>query len=348
MPRLRVFLLAVVSGVVALTACQPASSVAPTAPPVATTAPAASPAVISASPAAAVSASPSAAVSASPAAPPAASPAASPVASPSAVACTFQLGFAEMRRLVGAATVGDCLEPERQIPGNGNVEQRTTNGVLVYRAIDGRVLFSNASQTWINRDGTVVTRANNQRLDWEGDRQMVEALRAGGHNVYFRHGQTDPSQTDTDPNNLANCATQRNLTDAGRAQARAIGEAFRTLAIPVGQVLSSPYCRALEYSRLAFNTATPEPSLVLPDPLTDQQKAQNTAVVQRLLATPPAAGVNTIMVAHSPNIRLAANVDLPNEGGAAVFVIDEQGAPKLVARVLAEEWTTLAQVLGPP
>src|SRR6185503_2092474 len=63
--------------------------------------------------------------------------------------------------------------------------------------------------------------------------QLVDALRSGGHVIYFRHGATDQSQTDSDPNNLANCATQRNLTDAGRAQAQTIGTAFRTLGIPV-------------------------------------------------------------------------------------------------------------------
>jgi phosphohistidine phosphatase SixA len=263
------------------------------------------------------------------------------------VACQFALGFGQMRDLVGPSTVGDCLENERQIAGNGNVEQRTSNGLLVFRAIDQRLLFVGANQTWINRDGTIVARPNEERLEWEGDRQLVEALRGGGYNVYFRHGATDASQTDSDPKNLGNCATQRNLTDAGRTQARTIGDAFRTLAIPVNQVLSSEYCRALEYSRLAFNKAEPVPSLVLPDPLTDQEKAQNTEAVKQLLATPPQAGTNTILVAHSPNIRLAAGVDLPVEGTAAVFRVQGQGAPVLLARILPDEWSVLARVLKP-
>jgi phosphohistidine phosphatase SixA len=263
------------------------------------------------------------------------------------VACGFQLGFRDMRDLVGAATVGGCLEPERQIAGNGNVEQRTTNGMLVYRAVDGRVLFVGATQTWINRDGTAVTRPNDERLEWEGDRHMVEALRRGGHIVYFRHGPTDPNQRDSDPNNLANCATQRNLTDAGRAQARATGEALRSLTIPAGRVLSSEYCRALEYARLMFDRADPEPSLVLPDPLTDQQKAQNTEGLKRLLAVPPPSGTNIMMVSHSPNIRMAAGVDLPVEGSAAVFRVPGQGEPALIARVLPDEWAVLARALRP-
>ena len=77
------------------------------------------------------------------------------------------------------------------------------------------MLFQGANQTWINRDGQVVTRPNNQRLDWEGDRQLIEQLQRGGNIIYFRHGATEASQQDSDPNNLANCATQRNLTPAG-------------------------------------------------------------------------------------------------------------------------------------
>jgi phosphohistidine phosphatase SixA len=291
-------------------------------------------------------ATPAAASVAQPASPPVAAPAASPAAAAPAGDCVFQFGFAAMRDLVGPSIVGECTENEREIPGNANAEQRTTNGTLVYRAIDGRVLFSNATQTWINRDGTAVARPNHQRFEWEGDRQLVETLKRGGHIIYFRHGPTDSSQRDSDPNNLANCATQRNLTDAGRAQARAIGEAFRSLDIPVGQVLSSEYCRAKEYAQLAFNKAEMMESLVLPDPLTDQEKAQNTEELKRLFGIAPQPGINTVMVSHSPNIRLAYNVDLPAEGGAAVFRVERDAAPILVARILPDEWTILSQALS--
>jgi phosphohistidine phosphatase SixA len=277
-------------------------------------------------------------------APPTAAPAAAPPANPAP--CQFQLGFAAMRDLVGPATVGTCLEPERQVPGNGNTEQRTSNGKLVLRALDGRILFVGATQTWINRDGELATRPNDQRFAWEGDRQLVESLRNGGHVVYVRHGATDPNQKDTDPNNLANCSTQRNLTDAGRQQARAIGQAFKALELPVGQVMTSEYCRAREFAQLMFGRdADVEPSLVLPDPLTAQQKAQNTESLKLLFAQALQPGTNTFLVAHSPNVKLAMGVDLPAEGGAAVFGPSSTG-PVLRARVLPDEWSAWAKALG--
>jgi len=178
------------------------------------------------------------------------------------------------------------------------------------------------------------------------DRPLVEALRGGGHVIYFRHGATNPMEFDSDPSNLANCATQRNLTDAGRAQAETIGTAFRDLGIPVGTVLSSEYCRALEYSRLAFGTAQPEPSLDLTDPLTNTQRADTIQAVKHLLSTAPMSGSNAILVSHSPNLRLAMGIDLTVEGEAAVFHVDASGSSALVARVLPSDWPVLAQALA--
>jgi phosphohistidine phosphatase SixA len=311
-----------------LTACQspspPAATTAPTKPvasaalPAAVTSPAAGPTdvtMILSTPAP------------SPAAVPAASPTTASGAAPSPVACQIMAGFATLRDLIGATTVGSCLEDARQITANGNTEQRTTNGLFVLRALDSRVLFVGADQSWVNHEGAVETRR-------------------GGQIVYFRHGATDPNERDTDPDNLANCATQRNLTEAGRQQGRTIGEALRAMNVPVGQIFSSGYCRAREYARLIFNQdAEVEASMALPDLLSEQQRAQNTEAFKRLLARPPQPGVNTFMVAHSPNIRLAADVDLPEEGGAAIFRI-EQGAPVLVARVRPEEWALWTRAMG--
>jgi broad specificity phosphatase PhoE len=263
------------------------------------------------------------------------------------VACQIVLGFANMRDQVGPATVGECVENERQNPGNGNAEQRMTNGIMMYREMDGRMLFSAATRTWITGPGGLVERPNNQRFEWEGDRQMIEALQRGGHFIYFRHATTDRSQQDSDPNNLANCATQRNLTDEGRAQARAMGEAFRTLNIPIGQVWASEYCRALEHARLSFGRAEAQPSLVLPDPLSAEERQRNTSALQQLLNALPPPGTNTVMVSHSPNIRDAAGVDLPVEGGAAILRPNPGDKPATVARILPGEWVELAQALGP-
>ncbi len=85
---------------------------------------------------------------------------------------------------------------------------------------------------------------------------LVERLRRGGFVIYFRHASTDFSQVDSDLVNLDNCATQRNLTDAGRAQAAAIGEAMHTLAIPIGDWRRRPRPRTPSWWRTSSTCAT--------------------------------------------------------------------------------------------
>src|ERR1043166_7098963 len=49
-----------------------------------------------------------------------------------------------------------------------------------------------------------------------GDREIANALRAGGLIVVLRHGSTFRDQADTDPLHPDNVAAQRQLDDAGK------------------------------------------------------------------------------------------------------------------------------------
>ncbi|MFC7476497.1 histidine phosphatase family protein [Dankookia sp. GCM10030260] len=77
-----------------------------------------------------------------------------------------------------------------------------------------------------------------------------DALRTGGI-VLFRHAQA-PGFGDPPGMRLGDCATQRNLDEAGRDQARRIGAAVRGRGVAVGGVLASAWCRTLETAELAF------------------------------------------------------------------------------------------------
>lgn len=68
---------------------------------------------------------------------------------------------------------------------------------------------------------------------------LLSALRAGGLILYFRHTSTDFGQNDDQMSGYEDCARQRNLTDRGRDEARAIGAAIQRLRIPVGDVLAT-------------------------------------------------------------------------------------------------------------
>jgi phosphohistidine phosphatase SixA len=76
------------------------------------------------------------------------------------------------------------------------------------------------------------------------------ALRDGAI-VLFRHADA-PGGGDPPGMTLGDCRTQRNLGDAGRAQARRIGEQFRARGVNVAAVLTSQWCRTRETAELAF------------------------------------------------------------------------------------------------
>ena len=73
--------------------------------------------------------------------------------------------------------------------------------------------------------------------------------------VLIRHCATVAGLGDPPGFRLDDCATQRNLSDDGRAHARRIGERFRAERIPIARVYTSPWCRCRETAMLAFGRA---------------------------------------------------------------------------------------------
>jgi virginiamycin B lyase len=179
------------------------------------------------------------------------------------------------------------------------------------------------------------------RLDGEA---LVRALQDGGYVIYFRHAATDFRQDDTNTRNLRDCRTQRNLTPKGRADARGIGLAFRTLHIPVGKVLASRYCRARQTASLAFGRVRTTIDLTsLPSSPTTAERRRRIAALRRLLGTRPLPGLNTVLVAHLFNIEAAANASL-EEGEAAVFRPLRRSRFQLVATLSPWDWTALPRL----
>ncbi|GEP54280.1 histidine phosphatase family protein [Reyranella soli] len=176
--------------------------------------------------------------------------------------------------------------------------------------------------------------------------EWVTALRDGGYVIVMRHGATHQDQADTDPLNLANVAQQRQLNDAGRAKAREIGAAMKKLGIPVGQVVSSQYFRAIETARL-LGFGEPQPTADVSEGgqvVTPIENNRRTAALRKLAAT-AMSGTNVMVVSHKPNILDAFGKDWFDirEGEISIFKPDGAGGYRLVARVQADEWAKLAQ-----
>jgi len=177
------------------------------------------------------------------------------------------------------------------------------------------------------------------------DRDLAQALRGGGLVIVVRHGATFSDQADTDPLNSDNVAAQRNLNDKGKALAKDFGDALRQAGIPVGKVYTSKYDRAYQTAVIAGfkdieKTADLTEGGLVVSPNENTRRAE---AFRKMIATAPAAGTNTILVTHQPNIIAALGKDWfdVREGEASIFR-PENGSYKLVARVQMDEWSRIA------
>ncbi len=174
---------------------------------------------------------------------------------------------------------------------------------------------------------------------------ILTLLRTGGYVVVFRHDATHADQADTDPLNLDDVAKQRQLSDKGRADAKMVGDALKAAGVPIGKSISSRFARAVETARL-IGSKDPEPTLdvseggLVVSPNENNRRAQ---ALRAIVAAPSAAGTNTLVVTHKPNILDAFGKDWfeIREGEASIFKPDGKGSYTLIARVPIDQWAAV-------
>jgi phosphohistidine phosphatase SixA len=104
------------------------------------------------------------------------------------------------------------------------------------------------------------------RLAGDNSSEGWAALAKGGHVALIRHGNAPPGYGGDPPGfRFDDCKTQRSLDDAGREQARALGEAFRKHGVRVDRIVSSPVCRCMETGQLMAVGAVETSWALLPD-----------------------------------------------------------------------------------
>ncbi|MGD1929945.1 MAG: histidine phosphatase family protein [Leptolyngbyaceae cyanobacterium] len=145
--------------------------------------------------------------------------------------------------------------------------------------------------------------------------------------VVLRHalapGSGDPANFQLD-----DCATQRNLSAEGRAQAQQIGQAFRDRDVAVRQVWSSQWCRCLDTAAL-MAVGPVEPLPALNSFFRDRRQAtpQNEALKAHFWQQAEQPGV-VVMVTHQVNITELTDI-VPRSGEAVVIQVDETGLTHL-------------------
>ena len=90
------------------------------------------------------------------------------------------------------------------------------------------------------------------------------ALAKGGHVALIRHANA-PGTGEPQGASIDDCKTQRNLDDLGRAQAKALGDAFRSRKVSTGRVVSSPICRCVDTAQLMAVGTVEKSMSLLPD-----------------------------------------------------------------------------------
>jgi phosphohistidine phosphatase SixA len=173
---------------------------------------------------------------------------------------------------------------------------------------------------------------------------VLKGLREGGYVLYMRHASTDFSQNDSAMRSYEDCANQRNLTDKGRDEARAVGEQIKRLRIPVGQVLASPFCRTMETARLAFGKAKPMTE-VRGGPSRPDDPARYDSL-KKLLSTKTGKKDNLVIASHGNPFHAVAGPPYLAEGEIAVVEPEGNGRFKILTRIRLEDWSGLPSAAG--
>jgi len=139
---------------------------------------------------------------------------------------------------------------------------------------------------------------------WAGeDAKLWAKLRQGGNVILVRHASTEAGLGDPPGFRLDDCGTQRNLSGAGREEARRIGERLRAERVPISQVYTSPWCRCRETATLAFGRGEEWPPLSSVFDLPERDR-EYTERVKKRIGTYSSRDMkgNVVMVTHNVNI----------------------------------------------
>ncbi|MEX0385988.1 histidine phosphatase family protein [Spiribacter onubensis] len=153
------------------------------------------------------------------------------------------------------------------------------------------------------------------------DDDVFEALREGGHVLLLRHaiapGFGDPAGFD-----VADCTTQRNLSENGREQARDIGERLRDEGLGNAAVYTSYWCRCRDTAdEMALTEAQPHPGLNSFFQARDQRDgiiADMCGLLGELADGPPA-----VLVTHQVNIRAITGQGVRSGEGVVVRPMED-------------------------
>jgi len=155
-----------------------------------------------------------------------------------------------------------------------------------------------------------------------------------GRVLMLRHANA-PGTGDPPNFKAGDCATQRNLDAAGRAQAVQLGERLAKAGVARATVYSSQWCRCLETARLLkLGPVSELPALNSFFARTHDRDA-NLAALRAFLAGLPADGPPVVLVTHQFTINAFTGQGTVS-GGGTVFELNGTGAPRVLGEIQAD------------
>ncbi len=149
-----------------------------------------------------------------------------------------------------------------------------------------------------------------------------------GRVLMLRHALA-PGTGDPAGFRLGDCATQRNLDGAGRAQAVKLGEQLARAGISRARVYSSQWCRCVDTARLLnLGAVTELPAL---NSFFDrpQEREPKISALRAFLAKLPADGPPVVLVTHQVTVSALTGV-YPASGGGVLLQLDGSPTPRIL------------------
>ncbi|UXH79935.1 histidine phosphatase family protein [Roseateles amylovorans] len=162
--------------------------------------------------------------------------------------------------------------------------------------------------------------------------EALALLKRGGVVLAMRHARA-PGTFDPPGFKLGECSTQRNLSEDGRHQARALGQRLKAAGLTPAQVRSSPWCRCMDTATLAFGRVQAWPALGSPEGVDAATYAQSLDTLRRSLAEAARRpGEFEVWVTHMFVLSALVNTDTASAEGL-VLGLDAKGQPTVLARL---------------
>lgn len=159
------------------------------------------------------------------------------------------------------------------------------------------------------------------------------ALRGDGAVALMRHADAPGGFGDPAGFRLEDCATQRNLSVKGRADAAAIGARLKAQGVKLARLVSSPWCRCLDTARLMnVGSVAVEPTFANVVVLREQRE-QLTAGARDLVRAWKGPGA-LLAVTHGANIQALIGGANPASGEIVVIVARPDGTLREIGRLL--------------